>query len=1262
LFPPVTVLRRALWALLLPSLAACAGTVSPLALRATPPARDAAALSAAVESFYSARDVPAMRAAVAAAAKAGPETALHHEIAGRFAILEGRVLDYFEHLYAALRDPADDAMLLHLLSLNHISWTLSQRERAESLLAGLARDHSDPVIRATAAHYLAVRLHRRNQREARDEMRRVAGEPLPFAVIGCWDNDQGKGYDAVLPPEEKVDLAGRYPGSLLEARWREDPPRDEWTRIDFHNLLSPNTWSVAYAASAVRSAAGGEYELRLSTSVPIKVWVNGSLVLAARGVIQDNFFDQFVVPVRLRSGANQVLVKSAHGTGQWMLFARITGPDGAPAQGLTPLRAGTPAAPGPAPSRSTVSALLEKRVAGLVDGARRAFHRVEWARMSGLRGEAVGAAETLLQRYPGSLVGRQRLGDELWDKGDRDRTADVLGELTESAGAALPLLTLQQARFWQQQGFRQKARTALLAVRDAHPELPLVWQRLADHFRVEGWNEDRCAALQTAQRKWPGWTGVELEFAECQAALGFPAASEEIYERILKVLPAAYAPRVWLVNRMLLAGDFSGATAYARRNTEAYPSSRAPWLHLAEVRRRAGDRPGAEEALRRALRLNPDAADAWEALGQLYWQAGDKARAVEHWKGALLRNPKNERLAHRLEFLAPTAEGAPWSADVPDERVLQALVDEARRAAPAPGADVLQLLDDGVIDLKSDGSTVSVVTQVAHALNQRGRDQLTHYRTPRGALRILHAYAVDRSGRRSEASSIRAGNVRFRGLQVGSTIVLQYRFAAPPVGYLSRHLAQEWWFQMPSRSILLSRLVIWAPKGSKFHEDRVGANIKREERVVGDKLRVAWSAANTPALPQEPLMPPLADSAMHLLVSTVPDWDTYLRWEAALLQDAFRESPELIAFADRLFQGATDTAEKVARIQRHLAEEIRYQQDYESHIAGVKPHPAPMVLQRGYGDCKDKAVLFITLARRAGIDAHYVLLRTRPRGVLRQTVPMQQFDHAIVYVPQQGNLTESRFYDPTADALDLGVLPQADAGAMSLVLDPKTGQHAWRQIPLQPPEANETRFKTELRLAADGTGQGQMEVTAQGQFGAMLRRTARNSEQLTQLLQNWVSRSFSGGNAGSATLLNTTDLRRPAAIRMPFQAPNAGRREGATMRVKTPVSWPLREVFSLPTRKHPLYLGAPMALSWSYEVSLPAGHTVKKLPDPGRIEARCIALDRQVRQEPGRVVVDQRISVRCETVDIAEYPQHRTKVEEMTRLLEDDLVLESSTK
>ena len=113
-------------------------------------------------------------------------------------------------------------------------------------------------------------------------------------------------------------------------------------------------------------------------------------------------------------------------------------------------------------------------------------------------------------------------------------------------------------------------------------------------------------------------------------------------------------------------------------------------------------------------------------------------------------------------------------------------------------------------------------------------------------------------------------------------------------------------------------------------------------------------------------MPPIRDLVTRVSVSTVQDWSDYVAWEKALCPAVFTGQARLESLAQELTDGAQTKAEAFSRLYHYATQEIRYQQDYENTIAGVKPHACSVVLERGYGDCKDKAVLLILLAKQVG--------------------------------------------------------------------------------------------------------------------------------------------------------------------------------------------------------------------------------------------------------------------------------------------------------
>jgi tetratricopeptide (TPR) repeat protein len=787
----------------------------------------------------------------------------------------------------------------------------------------------------------------------------------------------------------------------------------------------------------------------------------------------------------------------------------------------------------------------------------------------------------------------------------------------------------------------QQGRQALVALTAKHPHAARAWRELEELFTKEGWTEERCDALKSEEAAYPAWLRLQGALARCEQALGFSRKAEERYLEVLSELPYDGEYINALLGLVEQRRDYAASAALLESRLKVYPFESTTWERLAEVRRKAGDPDGTREALERAIALDPDSPNAHAELAHLAMQRGDRASAVGEFREALTRNPANESVANRLDFLAPTAKEV-WEADVPSEAAIDEAVQSRRKLKAEPGANLAYIIDAEVTELKPDGSTSGVVTHVIHAFNQQGRDGLLRQHLQPGRTRILHAYAVDPAGQRVEPSSIRGPEVFFRGLEVGSTVVLQYRRDVPPTTYLAKHLAEEWWFQSANAQSSHSQLVLWRPSSQKLHEKLFGP-VKREEKTVGDRTRVSWTYDAAPAVTMEPAGPSAQEVLANLRISTVPDWDVFLSWEDALLQDAFRPSPELDAAAKRILEGAKSPAEKLERIHAYLMDEIRYQQDYENPIAGVRPHPASTVLERRYGDCKDKAVTFMTLARMAGLKAEYALVRTRQLGQVDVDVPMQQFNHAIVYVPPQPGLSAGRFFDATADALDVDAVPMSDVGTQSLVYDPLTHQHEWKAIEYQPPGENSYQLDTVLTLKADGSATGESTIAGRGMVGSWLRVSSRNEQQFKQVLQQTFNTSFPGARVGDEEVADAKDVLHPLKIKVRFEVPGAARLEDGRLRMKLVPDWNPQAMFALEHRTMALVYGAPYELRANVDIHLPEGARVASTPSSGPVDIDCLKVDRRIEASGGVVKAKQQVRVTCERTEVKDYPAARER-------------------
>ena len=1240
------------------------------------------------EAFYSAESLDEIEQTVKIMRASWPTHPLRWEIDSLYHKLQLRDQEASELALKALEsvteaqpttDEASYAPEFWPLVTRSLSrWPMSDRARNASRLNQLVHRYPDQRVRASIA-WSARHISHFSGYEVGYEMSTGAlGKLLPLSVIGTWDNDQGKGLDTVYPPEETVDLAQSYQGKLTKISWRSDYPVDQRGKVNLGELLSPDRWQVAYAASAFEVENAIDAEVRLSTTDPVKVWLNGELILSIARV-DGWLFDGVTLPVHLRQGTNQLLIKSAQQQGAWMVTARLTSSQGeALAYRVVPADTkptDVSQAKEEAKQQTPLSevGIRQSYLARFRDTApaRQAFHALFLLEEMGLDVEQLSFAEEIVQKFPTSLWLRVSLVSALWNSGERGRAADLIADLYQRSqgGTRAPYFVALQTRFWKQQRLDVKARKAARELVEAQPELPAAHRLLAKLLSAKGWHQESCQAYYEAERLQAGDHTLQGAIANCEAQSGHHLRARARKKSVWSTVPKMTTSLDGRYREARIRRDTAMMIAIAEECLSAWPQRAKCYRHLARALWEAERTEEAFATLERWRKLNPLSASPLKIGGEWLVGLGQTETAVSIWEEASLLDPDDQDLSLRLSELKPTGS-EPWLLDVPSDDAIRAAIKRREEIKHAEGANQAYLLDDEVTLLKADGSSETVVTQVIHAFNQEGRDDLTKVYVGRGRrTQLMAAYAISPDGTRVEASSIRKGVVRFRQLKIGSTVVVQYRSSEAPAAYLVGHVSKSWWFQNLDTQVVESRWVLWSPASTQLKElvNEVNARepvapLERTEEVHGELKRVMWRMVELPPIPAEPRMPPLFSQVASLQISTVPNWEEVFKWERELLRDAFRVSPEVEQVAQQLFKPDMSVQDRFYAIQNYVTRNIRYQQDYEHTIAGVKPHTAAQVLARQYGDCKDKAVLFITLAKTAGLKADFALVRTRDSGEVKVEIPSQQFNHAIVYVPAQEGLAEGRFFDPTVDALDVQSLRSDDQGTHSLVYNPRLDRHDWREIPFQSAEFDQSQDFVEINVSDQGDVSGKLTITSRGKIGQLLRQRARNPESFKQVMQYRVNQLLPGAQMLAHQASQVEDLYTPAEATINFSHDSWVKREGSQLRLPAPVDWSPKGLFQLEERRFPLVLGHKRQWTWVLSATLPDRFDLSHLPIDRKVGSECLSISRTSvwDEESRRLEMKWHYQSLCERLSPEDYLAHRPLAREMIQLLNEEVVLSPS--
>ena len=170
-----------------------------------------------------------------------------------------------------------------------------------------------------------------------------------------------------------------------------------------------------------------------------------------------------------------------------------------------------------------------------------------------------------------------------------------------------------------------------------------------------------------------------------------------------------------------------------------------------------------------------------------------------------------------------------------------------------------------------------------------------------------------------------------------------------------------------------------------------------------------WHLQDMAAYPMNSTEPAWYDPHPRIALSTFESWNDVVQWALPLYQISDTDLRQLSQQANELMTGDTD-AQRIMQAVHFVQDEVRYL-GFMGGLGGYKPNSPTTVLERRYGDCKDKSLLLVGLLRAAGFEAHPVLVNSVGGEPVRRAMPTPfSFDHCITAFRLDGEL---QFVDAT---------------------------------------------------------------------------------------------------------------------------------------------------------------------------------------------------------------------------------------------------------
>ena len=402
---------------------------------------------------------------------------------------------------------------------------------------------------------------------------------------------------------------------------------------------------------------------------------------------------------------------------------------------------------------------------------------------------------------------------------------------------------------------------------------------------------------------------------------------------------------------------------------------------------------------------------------------------------------------------------------------------------------------------------------------------------------------------------------------------------------------------------------------------------------------------DTAAVAAEEDMPGVTSTVPYLHMSSFASWTAAASWYAGLLRQSLRPpgtDAQLAALARRLTAEQSDERGRVAAIYRHVADKIRYV-GLEFGIHSLQPHAPGLVLQRQFGDCKDKATLIVALLAELGIRAEVALVRTAGNGRLGDGVAsLGVFDHAIAYVPSLG-----WWLDGTVQGHAGGEVPEGDAGGVALRVPLAVTRSQSEDLPVAPAAANLRQESIEIALSANGDAELTVELRFRGLPAAQVRSSLFAPTTRRERLEEDMTRRFPGMTLTSFKVVGVEPILTEVRISIRGHVPHwAVATEGGLrlqpLRRDTPL---VQQLAGAAKREHPLVQRWAGLSVQRLHLRPPAGMVVQRAPPSSRLDDPLIHFELRAEPRPdGSLILHKRFERRLRQVPAAQWDRWRTSL------------------
>ncbi len=286
----------------------------------------------------------------------------------------------------------------------------------------------------------------------------------------------------------------------------------------------------------------------------------------------------------------------------------------------------------------------------------------------------------------------------------------------------------------------------------------------------------------------------------------------------------------------------------------------------------------------------------------------------------------------------------------------------------------------------------------------------------------------------------------------------------------------HWNVTSSSAHSVRSRFVYEVPASVQPRLTERNLDFKVVTTEQGGRRTYTWARKDVPKYRAEPFAPDTNSVQMYVIASLPTTWPAIAAWYDSLAGNRYTLTPAIETKIRELVTGARTRTDTIRAVHKWVAQDIRYV-SVSLGLGGYQPRTPEQTFTTGFGDCKDKATIFIAAMRKLGIEAHPVLLHQSGTLVRKDHPSIRQFNHVIAAIPEGNGFT---FADLTASYTPLGDVPVPSQGGFVVIVQPN-GRTREVNLPKMAPGSRKITYNIVGTLDTAGMMSGSMEEINSGQ-------------------------------------------------------------------------------------------------------------------------------------------------------------------------------------